>query len=248
MDSVRSGMYGQLFRPDNFVFGKLRVCSCFDFFLLSKCHILYLNNRPKDQIVFCFHFCRFNCLRAHKFNWQVTKFRFNASVDIPLFLQIRIITFIWINLVCVQMSFTCFHFSLRPKWRGKQLGQGPLYWGGRASGLSFGRGSQGDWKLRLHSGLSADSLIRRGNWVGHGHSTHFQDTRGVPWQDHELVQRGAFAKGTPALCNIWSLNLKPILLQVFIGLIYCFLCGSFNFSLKCLPYLACACEGRPINI
>ena len=32
MDSVRSGSYGQLFRPDNFVFGKLTRCSQFEFF------------------------------------------------------------------------------------------------------------------------------------------------------------------------------------------------------------------------
>ena len=29
MDSVRSGAYGQLFRPDNFVFGKARSCYLF---------------------------------------------------------------------------------------------------------------------------------------------------------------------------------------------------------------------------
>ena len=44
MDSVRSGSYGQLFRPDNFVFGKLRTYSYFEFYLLFRCHILYLNN------------------------------------------------------------------------------------------------------------------------------------------------------------------------------------------------------------
>lgn len=59
MDSVRSGSYGQLFRPDNFVFGKLRTCSHFEFFLVFKCHILYLNNL---QIRLCFGFIVF----AHK--------------------------------------------------------------------------------------------------------------------------------------------------------------------------------------
>ena len=105
-------------------------------------------------------------------------------------------------------------FFLRSKRRGKQLGQGTLHWGGRAGGLSFGRGPKGDWKLRLHSGFSADSLIRRGNWVGYGHAAHFQDTGGVPWQDHELFQRGTLAKGRAVKCNtiftgIWS-NINSI--------------------------------------
>ena len=59
MDSVRSGSYGQLFRPDNFVFGKLRTCSYFEFFLVFRCHILYLNNL---QITLYFGFIVF----AHK--------------------------------------------------------------------------------------------------------------------------------------------------------------------------------------
>ena len=44
MDSVRSGTYGQLFRPDNFVFGKASVSSSENYIVQFRYLIFHLDH------------------------------------------------------------------------------------------------------------------------------------------------------------------------------------------------------------
>lgn len=53
MDSVRSGPFGQLFRPDNFIFGRFGLACfsyCFIFIYLLRCRVRGRSVEPRGQI------------------------------------------------------------------------------------------------------------------------------------------------------------------------------------------------------
>ena len=52
MDSVRSGPYGQLFRPDNFVFGKKTIT----FLVLQMLSQRYRCVTPESHAIYSLHF------------------------------------------------------------------------------------------------------------------------------------------------------------------------------------------------
>ncbi len=114
MDSVRSGPFGQIYRPDNFVYGQSGAGNNW-----AKGHYTEGKNSPLYLLEFC--------------NYSVSFFR---------------------------------------SWAGR---------------LSPWCGEDWGWRLRLSSGIPADPLPWRWNWIRYGHPSDFQNQRGISWQNHEYL-------------------------------------------------------------
>lgn len=97
----------------------------------------------------------------------------------------------WCDLLIFPRSKRC--------W--KQLGQRTLHRRGRTRWFSSRCRSKRGWRLRLSSRLSAHALVGWWNWLWYGNTSHFQDQRRIPRQNHEHFQRCTISKSIRHRCG-----------------------------------------------